>query len=161
MQSFADYCAIRVYIGDDDWHYNKNELLWRTRDDSYDGGRWHFILYDLENSAGMYGYERTAPETDHFTLAMERHPLFGALIQNHEFYEMFLEAIKEIGSENYSAERAGSLLDAYLEEWEPLMADCCRRYGDHHYWTACAQYTRDFFERRYEFIIPIVEAYGR
>ncbi|MBR3404605.1 MAG: hypothetical protein IKG91_04855 [Firmicutes bacterium] len=61
----------------------------------------------------------------------------------------------------YSAERAGNLLDAYLKEWEPLMADCYRRYGDHHYWTGFAQYTRDFFERRYEFIIPIVEAFGR
>ena len=161
VQSFADYCAIQIYIGNKDWSLNKNDILWRTRDDSCDGGKWHFMLYDIEGSAGTYGHENTASQTDHFRAAVENYPLFGAAIRNDEFYKLFLEAVKEIGSENFSPERTEDVLGRYLRDWMPLMNDYYLRYGDHRFaWDVNIRNTRDFFKSRYDFIIPIIENYN-
>ena len=161
IESFTDYCAIRIYIGDKDWAPDKNDVLWRTRDGSYDDGRWHFMLYDIESSSGMYKGVETAWNINHFETAMRKYPLFAAAIKNDEFYDLFLEAIKKIGSENYSNENAGDLLGKYLKDWTPLMRDFYLRYGDRSLqWDEGLKETREFFEKRYDYIIPVVEAYG-
>ena len=41
--SMADYFATRIYIGDGDWKETNNHVLWRTRDSSYNGGRWQYV----------------------------------------------------------------------------------------------------------------------
>ena len=105
VQSMADYFALRIYIGDGDWFPDHNHVLWRTRDKSYNGGRWQYIVHDTEYSAGHYGHKITAPETDHFRRAIENFPVFGAAIRNKEFYALFLQAIKKFGSENYRYSR--------------------------------------------------------
>lgn len=161
IQSFADYCATRIYIGDDDWDLEKNDILWRTRDSSFDDGRWQYILYDVEYSAGLYGSTRTAPDTDHFRLALERYPLFASAIRNKEFYDLFLDSIKEIGSGNYYADRVKETMNAYADIWKPLMPDYYKRFGDtSHLWTSDWDATIRFFETRYDYIIPCVESYA-
>lgn len=158
VESFADYCAIRVYVGDNDWLPDKNDVLWRTRDHSYDDGRWHYVLYDVEYSSGLYGIEETSPEWDHFTQQLERYPLFKAAMQNPAFRTLFLQSLKEIGSNCYAPSHVESALKDYLDLWNPLLDDCYRRYGDHQdLWTASLDATRGFFERRYSLLVPKVE----
>ncbi len=161
IRSMVDCFAARIYFGDDDWRPEKNDVLWRTRDSSYNDGRWQYVLYDVENSSGLYGYLPTAPETDHFRITMERYPLFAAAIRNQEFYEMFLETIREIGSENCAMDRVNSILQTYLDAWEPLMPDYYKRFGDtRSLWDNGLNTMIRFFEIRYDILIPFVESFA-
>ena len=160
VQSMADYCATRIYFGDADWRADKNDVLWRTRDDSYNGGRWQYLLYDVEFSSNMYGPqdERTAASTNHFQIAKEAYPLFGAAMRNEEFKAMFLAALKEIGSVNCESGRVSELLETYVNEWKPLMPDYYKRFGDYeNLWDLEIGWVREFFETRYDLLIPMVE----
>lgn len=158
VQSMADYFAMRIYIGDGDWFPDHNHVLWRTRDKSYNEGRWQYILYDTEYSAGHYGQEITAPETDHFRQAIKNFPVFGAAVRNKEFYAIFLQAIKKVGSENYRYSRVQEKMAAYDKVWAPLMPDFYKRFGDtSKLREGCMKATLDFFRKRYDIIIPIVE----
>ncbi len=161
VESFADYCAVRIYLGDRDWSELDNDVLWRTRDSSFDNGRWQYILFDVESSAGLYNYEPTAPETDHFSIALERYPLFASAIRNREFYDLFLDSIAEIGSRNYNIDRVKEAMNAYADIWKPLMPDYYRRFGDtSNLWNDEWDATIHFFEIRYDLLIPYIERYA-
>ena len=158
VRSMADYFAMRIYIGDGDWFPDHNHVLWRTRDKSYNGGRWQYIVHDTEYSAGHYGQKITAPETDHFRRATKNFPVFGAAIRNKEFYDLFLRAIKKFGSENYKYSRVQEKMDSYDKVWAPLMPDYYKRFGDTSQRRKdCMKSTLNFFWKRYDIIIPIVE----
>ena len=160
VRSMADYFAMRIYIGDADWYSGRNHVLWRSRDASYNGGRWQYIVHDTEYSAGHYNQEGTAPEADHFRRAMEHFPLFRAAIRNKEFYAMFLEAIKKAGSENYKYSRVQEKMNSYDKLWGPLMPDFYKRFGDSSQnRKECMELTLNFFKKRYDIIIPIVESW--
>ena len=113
VRSMADYFAMRIYIGDGDWYAIHNHVLWRSRDASYNDGRWQYIVHDTEYSAGHYNQKLTSPDTDHFRRAIEFFPLFRAAIRNKEFYALFLEAIKKVGSENYTYSRVQEKMNSY------------------------------------------------
>ena len=159
IQSFADYCAVRIYVGDNDWTPRKNDLLWRTRDKSFNDGRWRYILYDIEFSSGMYEIDATAPEADHLHLAMERYPLFAAAMRNQEFRALFLDSLERVGSHDYNPNRFEQKLGEYLNTWEPLMPDCYKRFGDTSgNWDVTVKQMRAFFEKRYGVIVPIAQS---
>ncbi len=156
--SFAEYAAFRIYIGDADWKTDANDILWRTRDTSYNDGRWQYILYDVEYSSGMYGQEITGAAYDHYHQAMELYPLFAAALRNDAFYGMFLEKIREIGSVNCAPERVNAMMQEYTDLWLPMMPDYYRRFGDTSYhWNAELKRTLEFFEDRYDLIMPVIE----
>ena len=160
VQSFADHCAIRIYTGVADWAPDENDVLWRTRDDSYDGGRWQCVLFDLEYSSGLYAKDPTSPTTDHFARALHAYPLFAAAMRNREFRRLFLDSLERIGSEDFEPKRVEKALRRHMRVWAPLLADCYRRYGDtHHLWSADLAATLDFFARRFDVIVPLVRAW--
>lgn len=162
VRSMADYFAMRIYIGDGDWTPIHNHVLWRSRDTSYNGGRWQFIVHDTEYSAGHYNQKLTSPETDHFRMAIQNFPVFRAAIRNKEFYEMFLEAIKKVGSENYKYSRVLEKMNSYDKTWGPLMPDFYKRFGESsRKRKECMEATLHFFKKRYDIIIPIVVRFGR
>ena len=160
VRSMADYFALRIYIGDADWDPAHNHILWRTRDTSYNGGRWQFIVHDTDESSGYKGSESSAPETDHFRRAIKNFPVFKAALRNNEFYMLFLEAIKKIGSENYKFSRVQAKMDYYDKIWAPLMPDFYKRFGGNFRKREIfIKLTLDFFRRRYDYIIPMVESW--
>ena len=158
VQSMADYFALQVYIGNADIEPDHNHIIWRTRDKSYNGGRWQYILHDLDYSAGHYDEKSTSANTDHFAMVRKKFPLFAAAIKNENFYDMFLSSLKKIGSQNFNYDKVRDKMDFYDKMWGPLMPDFYKRFGD----TAnlrkrCMNSTLNFFQRRYDVIIPIVE----
>ena len=162
IRSLAEFCAIRVYLGDADWgntesELEKNMVLWRTKDQSFNYGRWQFILYDLEQSAGLYGVESTAYDTNHLRLAMERVPLFAAAMHNSEFCEMFLNALREIGTGSYSRDRVEEAIQDYDKVWRPLLENQFRRFGypDEYYNETIAD-TLNFFDQRNDYILSFI-----
>ena len=158
IRSTADYYALRIYIGDADWTPVHNHILWRTRDASYNGGRWQFIVHDTDQSSGCWGSKGTAPATDHFRQAVKNFPVFRAVLRNNEFYMLFLEAIKRLGSENYAFSRVQAKMNDYDKIWAPLMPDFYKRFGDtSRERKRSMESTLDFFRKRYDMIIPMVE----
>ncbi len=163
VRSFADFCAIRIYIGDDDcgstgWGDAKNIVLWRTRDRSFNEGRWQFFLYDLEKTTGLYATEVSAYYTDHIQMFLERIPLFAAAMQNAEFRELFLNALKEIGTENYSYERVQETAQAYDEVWRPMMDVYYRRFDDGSWkYDFTMGLMLEFFQKRYDYILSFID----
>ena len=160
IRSMADYFALRIYIGDSDWMPKSNHILWRTRDTSYNGGRWQYIVHDTDDSSGDRGSIKSAPATDHFRLAIDNFPVFRAALRNKEFYMLFLEAIKRIGSENYEFSRVKAKMDEYDKIWAPLMSDFYKRFGgSFRNRDLYMKITLDFFRKRYDYIIPMVESW--
>ena len=158
VRSMADYFAMRIYVGDADWGASHNHVLWRSRDKSYNGGRWQYLVHDTEYSAGHYDQQVTAPETDHFQRAIQKFPVFRAAIRNKDFYTMFLKAIKKAGSENYKYSRVQAKMESYDKIWSPLMPDFYKRFGDSSdQRKGCMELTLNFFKKRYDIIIPIME----
>ena len=158
VQSMADYFALQVYIGNADCEPDHNHIIWRTRDKFYNEGRWQYILHDLDYSAGHYDERSTSANTDHFAMIRKKFPLFAAALKNKNFYDMFLSSLKKIGSQNFSYDKVRDKMDFYDKMWGPLMPDFYKRFGD----TAnlrkrCMNSTLNFFQRRYDVIIPIVE----
>ena len=158
VQSMADYFAMEVYIGNADCAPDHNHILWRTRDKSYNNGRWQLVLHDLDYSSGQYEEKKTAAITDHFAIMRSKFPVFAAAVKNKEFYNMFLASLKKMGSENFKYSRVREKTDQYDKMWSPLMPDFYKRYGD----TANLRKRGlnsmlNFFQRRYDLIVPIVE----
>lgn len=158
VQSMADYFAMEVYIGNADCAPDHNHILWRTRDKSYNNGRWQLVLHDLDYSSGQYEEKKTAAITDHFAIMRSKFPVFAAAVKNKEFYNMFLASLKKMGSENFKYSRVREKTDQYDKMWSPLMPDFYKRYGD----TANLRKRGlnsmlNFFQRRYDIIVPIVE----
>ena len=160
IRSMADYFALRIYIGDCDWKRVSNHILWRTKDTSYNGGRWQFIVYDTDNSSGCWDSKRVAPETDHFRQAIDNFPVFGATLRNKDFYTLFLATIKRIGSENYEFSRVQAKMEYYDKIWLPLMPDYYKRFGgSFRKRELYMKLTLNFFRKRYDYIIPMVESW--
>ena len=160
IRSMADYFALRIYIGDSDWKPKSNHILWRTKDTSYNGGRWQYIVHDTDDSSGDGGSIKSAPATDHFRLAIDNFPVFGAVLRNKEFYTLFLAAIKRIGSENYNFSRVQAKMDEYDKIWAPLMQDFYKRFGgSFRNRELFMKISLDFFRKRYDMIIPMVESW--
>ena len=155
VQSFAEYCAFRIYIGDADWYWEKNDVLWRSRD-----GKWQFIPYDMEFSSGMYNVKSSAAQTDHFTQILGNHPLLKAALENAEFRKLFLDTIRDIGSVTFASDRVTEALQRWNAAWEPLLEDYFRRFpNEPSQWQAELRQTGQFFKQRYKLLIPKVEAW--
>ena len=160
VRSFADHAATRIYVGCGDWKPCENDMLWRTRDASYNDGRWQYVLFDLDFSAGAFEIEPTDATADHFGQALREHPLFAAAMRNREFRRLFLDALRSIGSTCYAPECVEEGLRRHERAWRPLLDDFHRRYGDTSIlWELGLASTRDFFRKRYDVIVPIVEAW--
>ena len=160
IQSMIDFFAARIYLGNHDWKTDSNMVFWRTRDDSYNNGRWQFILYDTDYSAGMYDETATSEKTNHFRDALDKFPVFAAAMRNEVFYDQFLETIKEIGSENLSFQRVRAFVNLFSGIWEPLMPDYYKRYGDRSkQWDSDMDHLMRFFRYRYNYIIQFAEEY--
>ncbi len=131
-----------------------NEILWRTRDDSYREGRWQYILHDIGYSAGLYGDATTSAKTDHFRLALERYPLFAAAMENEEFRALFARALHQIGSVNLRPARVEALMEAWDRSWAPLRQDYILRYAlPPENWEEGEAVTLAFFRQRYSIIL--------
>ena len=158
VRSMADCFAARIYIGDSDWAPFKNDVLWRTRDASFNGGKWQYVLYDVEYSTGLYLQNKTSARANHLQRELEDYPLFAAAMKNPEFRELFCDSIKEIGAKNYSADRVERRIMEYSELWDPLMPDYYKRFGDSsHLWNEDKQGTISFFRERYDYMLSFLD----
>lgn len=142
MGSFADYCALQFYIGNEDGPFqNNNWEMWRVRepgqDDSpYADGKWRMMVYDTDFSSGIYDGGQTFNEDNITPILMGtdykwRHPalLFNSLVQNDEFLGEFVNACCDLRNLYFHKNRTGELLTEMSSWYKPYQADNIRRFG--------------------------------
>lgn len=142
MQSFIDYYAFQIYVANCDIIAN-NHARWRSdkKDDSkYGDGRWRWLLYDTDDSAGMVG-ERTDYNTDSFLegqwkenpLGDNGEPLFSGLMGNPEFKERFVISFMDMANYNFDYGKVKTKLDQLAAIYrEPTIASNTRFKGENY-----------------------------
>lgn len=132
LDNFIDYQLFQIAIGNQDW-CNNNVKFWRP----VDGGKWKWILWDIEYGFGTYGGAPIgSPEFNFFGMAItwggwgydDYTWLFKKLLDNAEFKDRFITRTQDILNtsfrpshleENitYKKERIESSMPAQLEKW--------------------------------------------
>lgn len=165
IQSYIDYYCFTIYVANCDSVVN-NYGLWRSKtvkDTGYCDGRWRWILYDTDDSAGMVkldtmtqahvnsftdGYQNASPFEDE---------LFSSLFENEEFRNQFAETFLEMAEMNFEPDRVSSMIDQlYMEYVEGTVLSHQRYissdYAEDQYWSE-VYVVRDFFARRQDYIL--------
>lgn len=131
IQSFMDYYATGIYIGNDDWPHN-NTQLWRTRVNDgtkYGNTKWRYMLYDTEYSMNLWGCDSEGT-VNRIAIAMSEDELFGALCKNREFCQAFADTLMDICRNNFNVTKATAELDKMAAIYRPLMEQYKARFGN-------------------------------
>ncbi len=177
MGSFADYCALQLYIGNQDGPFqNNNWEMWRVRtpgeDDSpYADGKWRMMAYDTDFSSGIYDEGKTFNE-DNLTPVLTttdyhwRHPglLFNSLMQSADFQAQFISACADIRNLYFHKNRTGALLSEMTDWYLPYQGDNLRRFGPQwatrnpeRHFSGHLNNIRTYFDGRYNRFLDVVK----
>jgi len=138
VESFAWYYAVNTYIENKDGIFqNNNWAFWRVREpqDSikHADGKWRAMIYDVEYSTGLYGDKKYNTTT--MSNVVKNKPqgfgnvLFTSLMSNHNFKNLFINALSDLVNIDFESERVNNLLEEYSSIVKPLMKDQIERYG--------------------------------
>ena len=165
VESMAQYYAAQLYIANRDFYENKNCRVWRVREPEdgmeFGDGRWRWMIFDTEFSAGLYGSSSTQPDTDTIGEKLETCALFAAAMRNASFRSLMREHLEGYATGVLSPETMTDAFDSWWKAWKPWIAMSCKRFAtsfDH------AQYSyekaRQFFIDRPGFILPYFEEHA-
>lgn len=120
MQSYIDYLAIQIYLGNNDLSATHNAAMWRSlrlSDRPYEDGKWRWIIYDIDQAC-------TSVEKNHFTeeINLEGYricedPLFRALMRSSAFREQFVRTFLFLADHHFSAQRTETYLSGIEEKY--------------------------------------------
>ena len=131
IQSYLDYYATEIYIGNKDWPDN-NVQLWRTREDDgsdYGDTKWRYMLYDTEYSMNLWGQDNNG-NTNRLQEARNKDALFDALCKNDSFKQSLADTLMDLADKNFKSADAAKKLDAMAAVYRPLMAQYKKRFGN-------------------------------
>ena len=163
IQSFIDYFAAEIYIGNHDWPFN-NYQLWRVRDiepgNPYGDGKWRWMLFDVEFSLELYS-DYTSFDTyearvkyDNTGIAV----LFKALLKNDDFCRRYITTMMDLYNVNFNYDSCSAKLDAMANIYRPLMDDYYERFGGWYNFdskvNSARNYLRDIGEEMTEVYLP-------
>lgn len=115
MQSFIDYYATEIYIGQRDWPGN-NEALWRVReikDDKYSDGKWRWMLYDVN---GFTILSKDYATEDTLAITLENSDMFHHLCQNEDFKKQFTITFMDLANSAFSKEKVTPAISEYINQ---------------------------------------------
>lgn len=168
IQSYIDYYCFQIYVANCD-SVSNNYALWRSReilDRPYCDGKWRWILYDTDDSAGMtdnLGYvdELTHSAVDsfvggHWSMAPLNDTLFSALIENDEFKEQFVKTFMDMANYNFAPERVNETIDGLYDLYHEAVVLSHQRFVEEDYseqaYLEKVEKIRTFYNERYEYI---------
>ena len=131
IQSYLDYYATEIYIGNKDWPDN-NVQLWRTREDDgsdYGDTKWRYMLYDTEYSMNLWGQDNNG-NTNRLQEARNKDALFDALCTNDSFKQSLADTLMDLADKNFKSADAAKKLDAMAAVYRPLMEQYKKRFGN-------------------------------
>lgn len=174
VQSFMDYVTVQTYLNNADWlnGYVNNWQAWHTRTvDNFlpkADGKWRFIFYDIEYSAGLYYAENTSYEYDSLNRNRANGSVFDFLalldnlMANPEFAEQFEKNYLRIIEECFAPETVDHLLSSYVMAYQSATKDTFYRFGMG--WAAdgygdSVSHMRAFFYKRPEYAKKYLEEF--
>ncbi len=155
VENYIDYHAAQMIIANTD---NGNIRFF-----TYEGGKWRWIMYDVDQSFRSANYDTIAEHLnpkgtgggDNFSTR-----LINALMKNPEFKEKFLREMA-YQLENVWNEKN---VNAYVDEFSQLIADempreCQRWEKDYDAWVNSVKSLRTFAKNREAYVIKYVKSY--
>lgn len=132
MQGFADYICAELYINNDNWG-TSNSAMWRSLavdpENPFADGRWRFIMFDTDFSAGIYGTVNADgdPLTKLRSGGSFLGQLLNAALKNEGFRQSFERTYAETASVNFAEARVSAQIDAFAAAYrEPAAATFAR-----------------------------------
>jgi len=174
VQSFMDYIAIETYVNNSDWAsgYFNNWMVWRS--DTIDpenpkaDGKWHYILYDLDISCGLYGNTETAYHFDSLSNIGVKSQDYNIpnilrnLCKNKEFLDAFYNNYLSIIDNCFAIEKVEALLNEYTASYKEATVATHQRFSNNQ---AVFTYDREvkgllnFFKKRPEYAKKYLDAF--
>ena len=115
MDSFVDYFATELYIGNNNWRPSNNFACWRTakveHGNKYADGRWRFCLFDVNDA-----YRGDTHIEKGFKRMLDSNPIVRRLADNSEFEKLFKARMNEL-VDMFSEDN----IDSIIEEWQKVM----------------------------------------
>jgi hypothetical protein len=114
VDEFANYMAVEMYLGNDDWPEN-NVKAYRSQKD----GRFRFICFDLDYAFNPWGRNTfNAVLDDHLSIKMVE--LFLNLLKNDEFRRKFIDTYCIVAGSVFEKNRAISIIQELADTMRPM-----------------------------------------
>jgi hypothetical protein len=129
IENYADYIIAQTYWGNGDWSngYQNNTKLWH---DDRPGGKWRFMLMDMDFGMGLAG----ASPTDNYIAQaggdwFATDLLYDAVIQNPTFRTYFINRYADLINTEFQSTKIISMAMAMKAEVEPIFQRHAQRWG--------------------------------
>ncbi len=155
IENYIDYFVTEMILANPD---NGNIRFF-----TYEGGKWRWILYDVDQAFTSPGYNAVS---EHLNLAgtgsgnMFSTKLINALLKNPEFKDKFLREIAYQLNNVWTVEIVNSYIDTYVDMIdEDIEKECIRWDAKYSNWEKSLEEMRNFIAKREENMIQHVQAY--
>lgn len=162
MESFMDYVALETYICNSDWAptYLNNWIAWKSRtvDPSIPeaDGKWRFVLYDTDNSAGLYYAAESSYSYDMLNNLYDTShwcnfpAVFYNLMNNEDFRDRFYENYTDVIDNCFDTARVSAKIDEYETAYRTATLASQKRFNFTWYksYDDELNHLRDFFNNR-------------
>ncbi len=162
IESFMDYVAVETYICNSDWAptYLNNFILWKSRtvNDSipYSDGKWRFVLYDTDNSAGLYRSTESSYSYDMLSNLYDTArycnylAVFYNLMNNQDFRDRFYENYTDVIDNCFETSKVTAKIDQYVSDYREATLATHKRFDFRWYMSYDDElnYFRAFFNNR-------------
>ena len=164
MDSFIDYCAMNLYVYNEDGIFQDNNWrMWRVKNtDGYGDipqadGKWRMIVYDTDYSSGIYSgggnfrydnisefltYDSKNDDADEIVPAK----MFASLYKNPDFKRQLVNTLCDMRNIDFRSSRVISVAGEMYETYSKLVPDTFSRFGPD--WVAW-QDTKQYYEQKY------------
>ncbi len=162
IDGFMDFVAFESYIVNWDCMLNSNNwMIWRADEadaaSPYADGKWRFLLYDTDYSAG---YDGVSGLSRNYFKHMDQSgklnsigSLFFKLLNNAQFKKAFYDRYVEIMETNFEASAVNAKIDGYVNRLNAAVSDTIRRFNVGIDFQSNVKVLRNFFAKRGAFAL--------
>ncbi|MBQ8107429.1 MAG: CotH kinase family protein, partial [Ruminococcus sp.] len=169
LDSFIDYCAFNMYIGNSDCIFDDNNWrMWRVRtpDESCEeaDGKWRMMVYDTDFSTGIYGETADKNPIDAALNNKKANgdnedppaDIFTALMKNPEFSQKMMLTLMDMRNFTFEKDRVSARIDEFDAVYSKLVPDTFKRFGPQYSiggYGRNVKGLREYLSRRYDSFI--------
>jgi len=141
VQNFMDYMTVETYVNNADWANGglNNWMVWHSKiiDPNLPkaDGKWRFIFYDLDMSAGLYRSKETSHNYDSLNTIYTPSESFNLpamlrnLMKNDTFRQAFYENYLHIIDTTFAPKVVQEKITEYVEAYADATIDTFYRFG--------------------------------
>ena len=114
IDEFANYMAVELFLGNDDWPEN-NVKAYRSQND----GRFRFICFDLDYTFNPWDRNSFTQVLDN-NRSVKMVDLFINLLKNDEFRRLFIDTYSLVAGSVFEKNRAIGIVDEMADAMRPM-----------------------------------------